>query len=138
MAQQQSQGPEKAKPVHVIRIGALSASVWENQGRDGKWWSVSYQRGYMDSKGVWQYSTHFNFEDTLALSQLAVRSFNYLELLRATQRKAARDAKSAAGGTPPPLPQQPQQPANGATQPQQPVQQSFNSGEYQQYDEVPY
>ena len=56
-------GPEK-----VIRVGAISATIWKNKaktsaGKDTTFYSTSLQRGYRDEKGQWKTATSFGVRD---------------------------------------------------------------------------
>lgn len=74
------------KPVEAIRFGTLSASIWRNQGKDGAWYSVSFQRSYKDNDGDWNYSDTFNLHDLCELSLLAQRAFGAIQSLTAKDR----------------------------------------------------
>jgi hypothetical protein len=60
---------DKAKPVHKIRAGALSVSIWQNDGEKGPWYSVTPSRSYKQGD-QWKDSDSYGFEDLMTLAKL--------------------------------------------------------------------
>ena len=58
-------------PVAKVRVGLISASIWENANEKGSFYSVTFDRRYRDEKGDWHSSTGFNAHDLLALAKCA-------------------------------------------------------------------
>lgn len=58
-------------PVDEIRIGLQKASIWENETKDGTFYSVSFDRRYQDEKGDWHSASGYGLRDLLVLSKLA-------------------------------------------------------------------
>lgn len=55
--------PEKQTPMK-IRVGGVHVSIWRNTNADGKeWTSVSVQRVYKDSDGLWKNTTYMRPND---------------------------------------------------------------------------
>lgn len=58
--------PQDAKrgPVHTIRIGEVSASVWSRehvvQGQPRTFYSATFERSYKTRDGAWGYSRSFD------------------------------------------------------------------------------
>jgi hypothetical protein len=71
------------QPVHKIRYGALSASIWRQEGEKGPLFNVSFQRSYKEGD-AWKTSTSFGRHDLLPLSLMATRAFEWI----ATQAQA--------------------------------------------------
>lgn len=47
----------RPKPVHVIQMSPFRVSIWANKGRENDtFYSMTWQRSYMDSEGRWQHS----------------------------------------------------------------------------------
>lgn len=68
---QQKSGPkkkmtEKNKPCKHVRVGNVSATVWENEAKDTKqkFYTAKLQRSYKDDKDDWQNT------DTLGLGDI--------------------------------------------------------------------
>jgi len=63
---------ETAKaPVARIRLGLLSASIWQRANADNLFYSVSFERRYRDSQKTWQSTHNYDVNDLLLLTKLA-------------------------------------------------------------------
>ena len=64
----------KRRPVHTIREGDCSASVWAReftvQGKPTTFFSVTIERSYKDRDGAWKYSKSFDLDDLGSLVAL--------------------------------------------------------------------
>lgn len=78
-------------PVHKIRHGAVSASIWQQQTVKGPMFNATFQRSYRDGKD-WKNSDSFGRKDLLVLSLIAARAFEWIS---AQETPAKRNA--AAG-----------------------------------------
>jgi len=58
-------------PVAKIRVGLVTASIWERQGDAGTFYTVSFERRYRDSEGQWQTAHSYDASDLLALAKAA-------------------------------------------------------------------
>lgn len=65
------------QPVHKIRYGTLSASIWRQEGDKGPMFNVSFQRSYKEGES-WKTSTSFGRNDLLALGLMATRAFEWI------------------------------------------------------------
>jgi len=67
-----SKTKESAKPpVAKIRIGLLSASIWERTTDKGTFHTVTFERRYRDAKGEWHGTQSFDKSNLLTLAKLA-------------------------------------------------------------------
>jgi len=79
-----------SQPVHKIRHGAVSASIWRQDTDKGPMFNVTFQRAYMDGD-TWKNSQSFGRKDLLVVGLIAARAFEWI----ATQpRKAKETAES--------------------------------------------
>lgn len=62
------------KPVNKITIGAVSATVWKNNGNDRSFYSVDLQRRYKDSEGEWQNTASLGHADILNAARVLTRA----------------------------------------------------------------
>jgi len=63
---------EPAKPpVLKLRIGLLSASIWEHTTEKGTFHTVAFERRYRDAKGDWHGTQSFDKTNLLILAKLA-------------------------------------------------------------------
>jgi hypothetical protein len=67
----------KNKPVHQIRHGAISASIWKQPTANGSVYNVTFQRSYKDGQD-WKTSTVFGRSNLLVLSLIAGRAFEWI------------------------------------------------------------
>jgi hypothetical protein len=73
------------KPVHTLRHGAISASIWRQDTDKGPMFNVTFQRSYKEGE-AWKNSTSFGRNNLLLLSLLAMRAFEWI----ASQSKPRR------------------------------------------------
>jgi hypothetical protein len=67
----------KNQPVHHIRHGAISASIWQQQTEKGLMFNVTFQRSYKEGDD-WKSSTSFGRNNLLVLSLIAARAFEWI------------------------------------------------------------
>ncbi len=65
------------KPVHKIRHGAVSASIWRTDTDKGPVFNVTFQRAYKDGD-AWKNSTSFGRNNLLVVSLIAARAFEWI------------------------------------------------------------
>lgn len=66
------------QPVHQIRHGVVSASIWRQETDKGPVFNVSFQRSYKDADDAWKNSTSFGRNNLLVLSLIAARAFEWI------------------------------------------------------------
>lgn len=75
----------KNKPVKKYRAGAVSATVWNNQGKqeDGKEFSystISLERSYKDRAGAWQTTNSLRINDLPRAEVVLHQAYEFLVL----------------------------------------------------------
>lgn len=78
--QQQQQQPNGGRkpPVHECRIGRIRGVVWENDSKDGKWFSVNITRSYKDGENNWKQATSFGRDDLLVVAEVSRLCFLFI------------------------------------------------------------
>ena len=66
-----------SQPVHKIRHGAVSASIWQQETAKGPMFNVTFQRAYRDGD-AWKNSESFGRKDLLVVSLIAARAFEWI------------------------------------------------------------
>jgi len=66
-----------SQPIHKIRHGAISASIWRQDTDKGPMFNVTFQRTYKDGDN-WKNSGSFGQKNLLVLSLIAARSFEWI------------------------------------------------------------
>lgn len=66
------------KPAKTIRAGACRATIWENQGPDGPFYSVALTRSFRDVSGNWRNSSNFNERQLEELMNAALKAKQWL------------------------------------------------------------
>ena len=75
---------EKNMPEKKFRAGAVSATVWKNQSKEGnEFSSVSFEKGYKDAKGEWKATSHLNVNDLPKALVVLGKAFEHLSLKEA-------------------------------------------------------
>ena len=63
-------GGSRQPPAATLMAGRLRVVIWENESKEGKWFSMTLTRSYKDSKGNWQQATTLGRDDALTASEL--------------------------------------------------------------------
>jgi hypothetical protein len=58
-------------PVDKIRVGLITASIWQRTTDKGSFYSVSFERRYKDATGQYQTSHNYDARDLLMLAKAA-------------------------------------------------------------------
>jgi hypothetical protein len=66
-----------SQPVHKIRHGAVSASIWCQETEKGPMFNVTFQRAYKEGD-AWKNSTSFGRNNLLVVSLIAARAFEWI------------------------------------------------------------
>lgn len=75
---------EKNTPEKKFRAGAVSATVWKNQSKEGnEFSSVSFEKGYKDANGEWKSTSHLNVNDLPKALVVIGKAFEHLSLKEA-------------------------------------------------------
>lgn len=69
-------------PIETIRDGNLKATVWENDGEKGPFYSVNLSRTYTDEAGNYHDSDSFTGAELLRISRLAAEAYGTVSQLR--------------------------------------------------------
>ena len=73
------------KPIDRLRDGALKATIWENEGPKGIFYSVELSRTYRDEHGNYQDSHSFSGAELLRIARLAGKAYDRISALRQSQ-----------------------------------------------------
>jgi hypothetical protein len=77
---------EKNKPEKKFRAGAISATVWQNNGQSNKtgqpvvYRTISLERGYKDKNGEWKSTNSFRINDLPRAALLLNEAYRYIVL----------------------------------------------------------
>lgn len=75
---------EKNMPEKKFRAGAISATVWKNQSKEGnEFSSVSFEKGYKNANGEWKSTNHLNVADLPKALVVIGKAFEHLSLKEA-------------------------------------------------------
>ena len=83
---------ESAKPpVAKLRIGLISARIWERTTDNGTFHNVTFERRYRDAKGEWHSTQSFDKSNLLSLAKLVDQADTEIARLTAaiTREEAA-------------------------------------------------
>ena len=77
------------KPVHKIRIGNITASIWANEGQKGTFYNVTINRSYKDGD-QWKDTNSLNRDDLLVVAKLSDQAHTWVcEQEQADRQQAA-------------------------------------------------
>jgi hypothetical protein len=77
MKNQPTPSTSNSQPIHKIRHGAVSASIWRQETDKGSVFNVTFQRSYKDGD-EWKNSTSFGRNNLLVVSLIAARAFEWI------------------------------------------------------------
>ncbi len=91
----------KAQPVEEIRIGAIKAAIWRNDGESGDRqpqvrFNVTLQRLYRTEDGRWHSTANFGRDDLLVLMKVADAAHTRVMQLIGEQREQQQQEQPAA------------------------------------------
>ena len=69
---------ETKKPAQTFRKGTVKAAVWQNEGKDGVFYSVTFSRSYKAGEDGWRNTSSFNEGDLEALADVAFQARLFL------------------------------------------------------------
>lgn len=74
-------------PLKKFRAGAVSATVWSNQTKDGEneYKSISFERSYKDQDGAWKTTTSLRMNDLPKAALVLQKAYEYLTLNEGTE-----------------------------------------------------
>jgi hypothetical protein len=93
MAKKQS---NKLQPAEQVRIGSVKAAIWKNEGDNGAYFNVTFQRLYRSEDGQWLSTSGFGQSDLLVLAKLADAAHTRVLQLIASEQKQQRLPPKAA------------------------------------------
>ena len=83
-----------SKPAVELRIGAVKATIWENEVGGITRYNLTFSRLYRD-EGQWKSTQSFGFNNLLALAKLAEQAHALIAERNAGAASAADDAEAA-------------------------------------------
>ena len=83
-----------SQPVHKIRHGAVSASIWRQQTDKGPMFNVTFQRAYRDGE-TWKNTGSFGRKDLLVVGLIAARAFEWIATQPGKAKPAAQSQEPA-------------------------------------------
>ncbi len=76
------------QPVQKFREGAVQVAVWQNESRNGDFYSLTFQRSYTDAEGAWHNATSFPLSALYGLMVASVRAYLWVRQNTATEKAA--------------------------------------------------
>ena len=77
---------EKNTPEKKFRAGAISATIWQNNGQNNKtgqpvvYKTISLERGYKDKTGIWKSTNSFRINDLPRAALVLQEAYKYAVL----------------------------------------------------------
>lgn len=68
------------RPKENIRVGNCKVAIWEQEGKNGKFLTVSTQRSYRDSNGEWKNTTQLRINDIPSMRTALQKAFEYAKI----------------------------------------------------------
>jgi hypothetical protein len=62
---------KKAAPVHKIRVGLVTVSIWKNTNDKGTFYNTTVENRYRDGEGNFKSGHSYGIDETLALAKAA-------------------------------------------------------------------
>lgn len=79
------------QPIARVRVGSVTASIWENKGAKGTFLSASFQRSYKDASGNWKNSESYSPTSLLELAKAADAAHTRILKLNADRPRDAQE-----------------------------------------------
>lgn len=68
---------QNTKPAHEIRIGAIKATIWPNEGPNGTWHNVTLSRVFKQGE-EWRQASSFTRDDLLVVAKVADHAHSWI------------------------------------------------------------
>jgi hypothetical protein len=68
---------ERRQPSAKFRMGRIAATVWENQGEKGSWYSTTVLRSYKDGDD-WKTTSNFGRDDLPLVEKVAAQAHAWI------------------------------------------------------------
>ena len=81
------------QPIDKIRLGRITATIWQNEGKNGAFYNVVTSRTYRDDDGKLQDTNNLSGPDLLVAAVALVQAFIRTEELRAGSSKPEAEAE---------------------------------------------
>jgi len=65
---------KKNEPIDRMRLGAVEAAIWENEGKNGPWVTIALSRTYEDKDGNLQSSNTFTEAQAILAREVLTRA----------------------------------------------------------------
>ncbi len=84
---------EKNEPIHVVKLGRIRATIWENQteDKDDVWYNVVPSRLYKKDN-QWKDTTSFRHDDLPVVSKAMDMAYGWIWHRQMKLKRAAQDA----------------------------------------------
>ena len=77
------------KPEKKFKAGSVEASVWQNEGKNGKYLVVKLSRNYMDKENNWKTTSSFRETDIPKAGLVLEKAYEYLQFNQQRSEKSA-------------------------------------------------
>lgn len=64
-------------PVHVVRLGNISATLWDNTSKSSTWYATDISRNYQE-QGEWRKSSSFRPSDLPVVQAVAKAALDWI------------------------------------------------------------
>lgn len=78
----------KTRPAAEVRLGNIRAAIWQNEGENGAWFNVTFERTYREGE-EYHSAQSFGRDDLLTLAKVADLANSRIFELQRQSRKAA-------------------------------------------------
>ena len=51
------------QPMAKVKAGAVVGTIWQNEGQNGPFYTITFSRSYKDREGNWQRTTNLRHKD---------------------------------------------------------------------------
>jgi hypothetical protein len=76
------------QPVQKFKQGLVQVAVWQNESRNGDFYSLTFQRSYTDAEGAWHNATSFPLSALYDLMLATVRAYLWVRQNTEARRAA--------------------------------------------------
>ena len=84
------------KPVHKIRFGRVSATIWANESDQGTRYSITVIKTYRKQDGTYVDSSNFDVSDLPLVEKASAEAHRFLYTELFTQNNAGQEEPAAA------------------------------------------
>lgn len=74
------QSEKNIRPTFKTKVGSMDVAVWEKKGEKSKYFTVSFNKNYLDEEGKWQQTSNLMIRDLPDLQLALQKAYEFAKM----------------------------------------------------------